>query len=296
MHWNILGHASQLQQLEQDLTTDNLAHAYLFSGSDQIGKFTIAKRFAPIIQCPNQGCNNCPTCLQIEKGHHFDTIQLLDDGASIKIKDLRDTIERVSMSNQGNYTIVLIEKAERMTRESSNCLLKTLEEPPKKTLFILTSHKAEYLLDTIISRARTINFKPQPNEILAKELKTKFPATSPEARQLAINIACGKPGKAIALLEDEEYFTSIKTIQEEINKIFSGNSLAERFRYIKTLSEDKIALNEFLTLFTLTLNRKIRQNPSPQYYKLLESSQKIPKLLNHNTNTRLLLENLMLSI
>ncbi|KKT19207.1 MAG: polymerase III, delta-prime subunit protein [Candidatus Peregrinibacteria bacterium GW2011_GWA2_43_8] len=90
--WPIIGHEEQLKRLEADLKNGHLAHAYIFVGPDKVGKFLVAKTLAGILQCPNNYCRSCPTCVQVMKGVHLDTIEMRDDGESIKIERVRALI------------------------------------------------------------------------------------------------------------------------------------------------------------------------------------------------------------
>ena len=296
---NLIGHKSQLQQIQSDISHNNLSHAYLLTGASQIGKFTIAKHLAQQLQCPNPCPSNCPTCIQIQKGHHPDTIELNDDGHSIKIKTIRSIIERINMSTQGNYTIILIKNIERMTPAAMNALLKTLEEPPQKTVFFLTSSKPSTLLDTIISRCRTIPFyPPQPNELLSA-LSKDFPNSSTaEITQLA-QASFNKPGKIISLLSNPEELNLFQELHAKIETCFHQNTKHQRFQLIEDLTTEKDNLpiiHNFLSIFSSLLLQKIKETNDPKHHALLKSTLNIPNLLKHNTNKKLLLENLLLTI
>jgi DNA polymerase-3 subunit delta' len=102
-NWNIIGHKKQLELIEEDIKSDRLSHAYLFTGPSSVGKFAIAKMMVNILQCPHNLCRTCPTCIQLSKGSHPDTIVLDDDGESIKIEQIRDIIARLNMTKQANY-------------------------------------------------------------------------------------------------------------------------------------------------------------------------------------------------
>ena len=135
---------------------------------------------AGILQCPNNFCHTCPTCVQIERHYHIDTIELKDDGESIKIDAVREIIERLNMTGQGTYKVLLLQNIGRMTDEANSCFLKTLEEPPPKTIFIFTAGQIQDVMPTIASRMRIINFKKLPDDILKDALKKRYPDTEDE--------------------------------------------------------------------------------------------------------------------
>ena len=146
---NIIGHRKQLFSLENDLSSGALDHAYLFSGPAHIGKMMVAREFAKILQCPNNACGVCPICIQIEKGYQPDTIEIADDGESLKVEFLRGILKRMNTTTVGKYKILIIQNIERMNAESANTMLKILEDPPQNVVFLLTTSRVEELLPTI---------------------------------------------------------------------------------------------------------------------------------------------------
>lgn len=307
-HSQIIGHSTQLEQLTQDISSENISHAYLFNGPDSIGKFTIARLFAQTLQCQTPSCPTsqsssdktetaslCPTCLQIQKGQHFDTIELLNDGHVIKIATIRETVERIHTSRQGAYMCILIEDADRFTAAAANCLLKTLEEPPKNTVFILTATNASSILDTIISRTRTINFHQVPTTTLQEKLVTLFPESSSPNIESAIEYSMKKPGIAISLLSDPESFEATKSLHSKINNLLTKpTSINDKLQLIESETADRQKAIEFNNALIYQLYKHSSSNP--KYLNVLPSTYKIPSLLNRNVNTRLLFENLLLAI
>lgn len=110
----MIGHQKALAQLELDLVNDRLSHAYLFSGPEQTGKTEIARMLSQILHCPNELCRSCPTCTQIAKGQHLDTLEFLDDGESFKIETMRELLSHLSTTASDRYKIILIQNIERM--------------------------------------------------------------------------------------------------------------------------------------------------------------------------------------
>src|SRR3989338_5536035 len=107
--WQLAGHQVQRAALEEDMNTQNLAHAYLFYGPAEVGKFRLAKTFANILQCPNRLCGHCSVCVQVDKDCHYDTLTMIDDGESIKIEQIQNLIVKLSTTSQSNYKVVIIE-------------------------------------------------------------------------------------------------------------------------------------------------------------------------------------------
>jgi len=305
-NWNIIGHKKQLELIEEDVKSERLSHAYLFTGPSSIGKFAIAKMMVNILQCPNNLCRTCPTCIQLQKGSHADTIVLGDDGESIKIEQIRDIISRLNRTRQANYKILLIKKAERLTPEAANCLLKTLEEPPPDTIIIMTTNNVREILPTIISRARLIKFTSYSEKFLFEKLKPLYPDIDDETLAQVCSLALGKSGKAIKLLNDANLLASYRTMYNILCEFLEDKPLYNKFKAIEDVIENGTE-NEFLDVFTYLVRNRLYKNveEAPQerepgsigrkhFIELLKEIEETKKLLKRNINTRLALENLAL--
>ena len=170
----LIGHGKQIESLLTDYTTGNISHAYLFYGPEQIGKFTLARDFAKLLQCENDFCGGCSACRQIQSAQHLDTTFLIDDGNSIGIETVRELKATLANTSQSSYKICIIERIERMTREASNSFLKILEEPSLDTIFLLTTDSLQALMPTITSRCRLLRFS-----LVNDDLITSTPRYNP---------------------------------------------------------------------------------------------------------------------
>ncbi|MGB9750303.1 MAG: DNA polymerase III subunit gamma/tau [Caldisericia bacterium] len=145
------------------LEKNMISHAYLFSGPKGTGKTTVARIFAKGLNCDegitSKPCNKCKNCLSINEGTNIDVIEI--DGASNRgIDEVRSLKERVSLSPTfGRYRVFIIDESHMLTQEAFNALLKTLEEPPQRTVIILATTDPQKLPLTIISRCIRFNFK-----------------------------------------------------------------------------------------------------------------------------------------
>lgn len=263
--WNISGHEKQLAALENDLRNNNLSHAYLFTGPAHIGKYTVIKRFAKALQCENDLCDVCEICLQIDKGYHPDTLEILDQQESIKIETVRETLMRLYLTKHGRYKILLVKNIDRMTTEAANALLKMLEEPPAGVVFLLTTSNFNAVLPTIISRVRSCRFQ--------KSSKNEQASTAYQA-----------------------LFTQIENLVEKAD-------MAERFVYVAGITEDASLVKDFLEVFLIFMRKKLfdslhsaNTEEMAQIISKIKFVDKINFGLARNVNNRLLLENLMLTI
>jgi len=305
--WNIIGQDNTLKALEQDLASGKLSHAYLFEGTDNVGKFTAAKIFAHIAQCPNDFCHTCSTCLEIEKGYHSDTIEVADDGESIKIEAVREALAKLNLSKQSPYKIFLVQNIERMTTEAANAILKTLEDPPENVMFLLTTSRLQDVLPTIISRVRVMHFHRLSDEQVKEVLLQLFPLAEPAMMDLIATYAVGKPGKAYRLMHEPGLLETYQKRYTAFDVLLQKRDVADGFvmvnDLVKSAKEEENAheLNDFLDLFLAMVRRQMVQaHDDPEAMlrlgKLADKTLHVFDLLKRNVNTRLLLENLMLSL
>lgn len=184
---DIKGHSVQIRSLLEDLRNNRLASAYLFSGPEAIGKKMAALNFTKFINCQNisgdDSCGECPSCKKIGGLQHPDVFLItseaekdMDAGLlgkkeasrAIKIEQVKEIEKRSAFRPyEAKYKVFIIDEAENMTQEASDALLKTLEEPPKDTIFILVSANEKLLSATILSRCRRIKF----NTLALEEMK-----------------------------------------------------------------------------------------------------------------------------
>ncbi|MCU0597502.1 MAG: DNA polymerase III subunit gamma/tau [Desulfobacterota bacterium] len=140
---DVIGQEHVIHTLVNAITTDRLAHAYLFSGPRGVGKTSIARILAKALTCsegkPGIPCNRCHSCLEITQGSSVD-VQEIDGASNRGIENIRDLRENIKyMPASGPFRIYIIDEVHMLTKESFNALLKTLEEPPAHVKFIFAT-------------------------------------------------------------------------------------------------------------------------------------------------------------
>lgn len=298
--WDIIGHERELKNLESDIQNNSLHHAYLFVGPENIGKYRTAKSLAGILQCANNFCRKCPTCIQIDKGCQTDTIELANDGESIKIATVRDIIARLSMTPQSNYKILLIDNFGRTTDEASNALLKILEEPTSRTIFIFTANQLRDVMATITSRMRIVKFKKLEDSVLESALKNRFPEATEETVKHVIHLSLGRSGRAIELMSDPEKLQEFKDQYNYISFLEHNAGISTRIMAAQTMAEDRPKMDNFLSLLTHHVRQKMLNTQSSadrmRCATLLSEITRSMSLIDRNVNARLVLENLMIQL
>lgn len=184
----VTGHLKQWEFLKNKFELGNLSHAYLFSGHKESKKELFANEFVKLINCreSKKPCQNCQNCRMIEKKGFLDLLVISSQNSESSLKNEKDMMEisvgqirnlRNFLSYKpyyGNFKIVLIENAERMTFEAQSCFLKTLEEPKGKTIIFLVSSKPDMILPTIFSRCQEIKFFYKGKHEMSKDEEIIF--------------------------------------------------------------------------------------------------------------------------
>jgi DNA polymerase-3 subunit delta' len=196
----IIAHDAALEFLRRSAAGGRPAHAYLFSGTEGIGKKQAAVKFACMLNCDaaaaGEACS-CHICRRIVVEKHPDvTIERPERGA-IRIDRIRDIQGRFKYAPvEGRYRVAITDDAHLMNRSAQNALLKTLEEPPPGSALILVSSKPSMLFPTVRSRCRKVRFQPIPLPTLASLLQEKWGAPREKAEALA-SLSGGSVSRAL---------------------------------------------------------------------------------------------------
>ena len=204
----IAGQLHAQRQLNAELASGRMAHAYLFAGPIGTGRGTTAKSLFAALNCREQSgevpCGVCDHCHRLKVGTHEDFITLAPPSgqasAQIKVEEVREVIRTLSFKPfAGSYRMVLIRGAGHLNPASSNALLKTLEEPPPHNVLVLTVQDPREILPTLVSRCRRVNFAPLDNELIGRELTAR--GLEPAAARLKAAMSGGSLGRALELNE-----------------------------------------------------------------------------------------------
>lgn len=151
-----------------------MTHAWLFTGPPGSGRSRAARAFAAALQCDHGGCGHCPSCHQVSAGTHPDVLYVRPSGLSFGVEQTRELVVRAASSpTGGRFRVVLFEDADRATEAASNALLKAIEEPAPRTVWLLCTPTAHDLLVTIRSRCRLVNLRTPSTEAIIDALVTR---------------------------------------------------------------------------------------------------------------------------
>jgi len=202
--WNLVGHEWAVGLLAQSIAKGSISHAYLFTGPAHIGKTTLALEFAAALNCIGSEvpCGECLACRKIATGIHPDVRLISGEGKAIGIDKVRQIQHEAMLSPfEGRWRVHILSDFQDATPEAANCLLKTLEEPPKREVLILTVPEADLLLPTVASRCQILVLRLLPIATIAEALQTQWELNAARASLLA-RLSGGRLGWAIATAED----------------------------------------------------------------------------------------------
>jgi DNA polymerase-3 subunit delta' len=186
-----------------DDPTRSFTHAWLFTGPPGSGRSVAAGAFAAALECPDDGCGTCNSCRTVRAGSHGDVTVVSPSGLSIPVEQAREIVRRVSsMPTSGRWQIVVIEDADRLTEAAANALLKAIEEPSPRGVFLLCAPAPDDVPITIVSRCRSVALRAPSAADVAEMLVRRDGVAEPMAL-FAAQAAQGHEGRARRLATDE---------------------------------------------------------------------------------------------
>ncbi len=332
--WKTIGQDRALSLLRRGLETGAVANAYLITGPAGVGKMTLGLDVAAALNCTGDAppCGECPSCQRIKAGIHADIriigLESAGDGesgkakAEISIEKIRELQHTASLPPfEGPWRVVIVNGAELLSLEAANSLLKTLEEPVGKTLFLLLTANRHLLPETVVSRCQSVELTPVPAETIERYLVGSM-GTDPENAVLLARLSHGCPGKAIAAAGDESVLNRHNEWVDEIIDV-TASPYDERFTWAAGLAagfgKDREPVYERLALWldwwrdlllvragapdTVTnIDRLETLSRTAEGLTLEQIRETIGKItaagtqLRQNANPRLVLEVLMLAV
>jgi DNA polymerase-3 subunit delta' len=254
--WDIFGQTKAVDLLKSGVEQDRLSHAYLFVGPKHIGKGTLALKLAQAVNCPEEDlpCGICASCSRIASGANPDvqTICLAPGAKEIGIDQIREAQHTASLKPyESKFRVFVIDGADRLSTEASNCLLKTLEEPPDSVLLILAAEHKGQILPTILSRCQMVELHPVAAAVIEKGLVEKWEVDEGKAKQLS-RFCNGSIGWALMAYDDESITAGRSEIIDKIIELGAA-PITDRFAYAAELAtlfgQDKDAVFESLYLW-----------------------------------------------
>src|SRR6202171_4276838 len=224
---DLVGQSHVTSTLANAIKNNRVAHAYIFSGARGVGKTTAARILAKALNCAKgptaDACNECDSCREISAGTSLDVIEI--DAASNRgidqIRELREMVRYAPAASRKK--VVILDEAHMLTSEASNALLKTLEEPPDRVIFVMATTEPDKLADTIRSRSQHFHFRAlsfaEINGALAEIAAKEGLKADPEALGVMARAAEGSLRDALSLLEQARAYCGTNITDTQIREL-----------------------------------------------------------------------------
>lgn len=209
------------------IESERIGHAYLFTGPRGVGKTTTARILAKALNCESgptsDPCMECEACVRIAAGGHLDVLEI--DGASNRgIDEIRDLREKARYAAaEGGYKIYIIDEVHMLTREAFNALLKILEEPPDKVIFIFATTEPRKVPATILSRCQRFDFRRIPSSVMGKYISDEAGKEGITIDSDALSLVCRASGgsmrDALSIMDQLVSFTGKQIAGESVSKL-----------------------------------------------------------------------------
>ena len=332
--WQVVGQSRAVSLLQRSLETDSLSHAYLFVGPAHVGKMALALNLAQAVNCEaaEPPCGECDSCQKVISAKHADVqiIGLSYNGTSaeaktraeISIDQIRQLQHSASLPPfEGRGKVFIVDGAELLSIEAANCLLKTLEEPVGKVVFVLLTTNERFLPATVISRCQRLELFPLAITEVEAALNRSW-GIEPEKARLLAGLSRGCLGWAVSAALNGSLLQQRAECLGELLDVIGGDC-ERRFAYAARLatkfSQERGLVQERLDLWLdwwrdlllvkagcsdivtnvdqlATLTEMARSYNLAQIRAFIQSIRASGEQLRQNASPRLVLETLMLNI
>src|SRR5579864_6926078 len=222
-----------------------MTHAWLFTGPPGSGRSVAARSFAAALLCPVGGCGTCASCHQVFVGTHPDLMLVRPDGLSYGVKQTRNLVLRAAGAPAGGrWQVVLFEDADRCTEQAANALLKAIEEPAPRTVWLLCAPSAEDLVPTIRSRCRLVSLVVPASSAVASVLVARD-GISWDVALAAARASQGHVGRARRLaLDSSAASRRAEVLRVPVSAVSLGSALSLAASLVRTAEEEARAVTE----------------------------------------------------
>jgi len=321
----VIGQQQAVAQLAAMARSENIPAALLLTGMEGVGKCFTAFQLAQVVNCrqaaPDDACDVCPDCRQIARRVHPDVLLVEAEKNQIKIDQIRELHYYLGFAPlSGRYKIVIINDAHLLNDAAANALLKTLEEPPPQTIFMLVTHRQQLLLPTILSRCISLAFKPLSHDALRQIVTVQEEKIDVKLMDQAIALGGGSVSMTQYFLDEDrlawcdeflaricalsaEKYEDIFAIAEEIGR--DAEIVEVAHHVLETFVRDALILGDLSetnapALFhvgQLELLRRFAAKRTPEELVFwLEELNRLQSRLLFNINIKLAWEALLLKL
>ena len=288
---DIIGNNKIKNYLIASIANNKISHSYMFVGVSGIGKKLIALEFSKKILClesKDEECK-CKSCIEFDTQNHPDFELVEAEGNTIGINQIRDLQRKIQEKPIiSNKKIYIIDNAEKMTVEAQNCLLKTLEEPPKFAIIILIGSNESLFLDTIKSRCLILHFEQLGSNEISQYLSQNYGMQNLDNE--IVKIFQGSIGKAIELKDKIEQYKQIGEMLKKINQL-DYLDVVNLAKPIYEAKEDIYSILEYMNVILLELSKE-----NYKYTKCVQIVENTKERLKCNSNYDMSIDNMLFNM
>lgn len=274
---DVVGHKDIIQYIRNAVTMEKVSHAYIMNGARGSGKKMLASLFAMTLLCEKKGpdpCNTCHSCRQAEGGNHPDIIWVAHEKPNtIGVDDIREQVNNTVMIKpyQGPYKVYIIDRAELMTPQAQNALLKTIEEPPEYAVIILLTENAQTMLPTINSRCVMLKLRNIRDTLIKKYLMERLEVPDYKA-DVCTAFAQGNMGRAI-MLAHSEHFNEIRDEALKLLKYVREMEFSEVVTAVNNVTAYKLEITDYLDFIMIWYRDVLLYKATKEIDKLVFKDQ-----------------------
>ncbi len=238
----LVGQDAAVEVLSRAVAGQGMSHAWLFTGPPGSGRSNVAVAFAAALQCSEGGCGECPSCRTTLAGSHADVSVMRTEKLSLGVDDIRGLVRASALAPVGErWQIMIIEDADRLTDHSGNALLKAIEEPTPRTVWLLCAPTVEDVLVTIRSRCRQVTLATPTTAMVAEFLIAG--GAEPSVAAYAARASQGHIGRAKALAHDEETRSRRREVVQMASRLRSlGDCMTAAASFVDATGEEADAI------------------------------------------------------
>jgi len=232
----VRGHEKIVEGFGRLVRRGRLGHAYLFAGPSGIGKRLFAQELAKALLCEGrdddrfEACDGCPSCKQMDAGTHpdFMVVARPEESLELPIESIRELSRSFALkSARGKGKVAVLDDADDLNDAAANCFLKTLEEPPPRSLLLLIATSSELQIPTIVSRCQIVRFQPLGLPLVKQLVQAKV--DDPQLVDRLVRLGDGSPGRALALADPDLWGFRRTLINAIAQSPIDGASLARKW-------------------------------------------------------------------